>query len=469
MLVRKEAAALLPLWLSCVAALIAAQIWPGGLLREAAIVAYVVGPLAIGAHAIGQEHLHRTLALLLTQPLDRRRLYATKMLVAAVMVLTIAALAPDALASDLRRPGMWQHRSVQLLPLAGGIGAAPWFAMIGGGTLAGVLFPASVAGLTFIFGSVFVAWWSGAGLAAAQSALLEPWALTMNACCAAGAVLGTQRFIRLEAIDGAAGALFNARWFERTATVRRPRSPIAALISKELHLQQMTFVLAALFTIVSLALALLRRQIPAWSHVPTEVVTTIYCGTLAILSGALASAEERQHGTLEWQLLQPTPAWQQWSVKVAVTFGLALIFGAAMPALLLRHTATGAPPAWLDLAVPVGLITAATLYISSLVNSGVTAMVLSLPSGLAVAIVIQGVDQIVRHRPAGGGVVAALPIGLAFAVPSGVAVISLLLLVRLAFVNHTSIDRPWRRVAVHGAMFAFLVAFGTFAELLRPY
>ena len=55
-----------------------------------------------------------------------------------------------------------------------------------------------------------------------------------------------------------------------------------------------------------------------------------------ILIGSLASAEERQLGTLEWQTLLPSPAWQQWAVKVGVTFGLALLLGVGLPALL--HT-----------------------------------------------------------------------------------------------------------------------------------
>ena len=67
------------------------------------------------------------------------------------------------------------------------------------------------------------------------------------------------------------------------------------------------------------------RSMSRWaSCIP---LTLLYGGSLAILIGSLASAEERQLGMLEWQTLLPSPAWQQWAVKVGVTFGLALLLG----------------------------------------------------------------------------------------------------------------------------------------------
>jgi hypothetical protein len=42
----------------------------------------------------------------------------------------------------------------------------------------------------------------------------------------------------------------------------------------------------------------------------------------SIVIGSMASAEERQLGVSEWQLLLPMPARLQWIVKAAVTLGL---------------------------------------------------------------------------------------------------------------------------------------------------
>ena len=56
-------------------------------------------------------------------------------------------------------------------------------------------------------------------------------------------------------------------------------------------------------------------------------MSAMYVGVLSMLVGALASAEERQFGTLESQLLLPVRAWQQWTVKVATCYLLAAILG----------------------------------------------------------------------------------------------------------------------------------------------
>ncbi len=116
-------------------------------------------------------------------------------------------------------------------------------------------------------------------------------------------------------------------------------------------------------------------------------LTMLYGGLLAILMGSLASAEERHLGTLEWQTLLPSPAWQQWAVKVGVMFGLALLLGVALPALL-GHAIAGAREypgrGCGGQVVPIMLLlTASSLYLSSLCKSGVGALVLSFPTIVA--------------------------------------------------------------------------------------
>ena len=61
----KEVRGLLPLWAACASTLIAASVRHGGFIGDVAAVAYIMGPLAIGAHAVGQEYSYRTLPMLL--------------------------------------------------------------------------------------------------------------------------------------------------------------------------------------------------------------------------------------------------------------------------------------------------------------------------------------------------------------------------------------------------------------------
>ena len=123
---------------------------------------------------------------------------------------------------------------------------------------------------------------------------------------------------RLRARARAGGTIPSRRSFERTCGCSRWRS--SSLAS--------TWLSWVAFGVVRTA---------GRSDEPTRLLiplTLLYGGSLAMLIGSLASAEERQLGTLEWQTLLPSPAWQQWAVKVGVTFGLALLLGVGLPALL---------------------------------------------------------------------------------------------------------------------------------------
>lgn len=453
----KEIRALLPLWTACLVAVAGAFVRRDGVLLEAAIVAYIAGPLAIGAHSIGHEYTYRTLPMLLSQPAGRRRVYLMKCGVMASMVLTLAAFAGIVLMHDDAMPrGMWRHATVQILPVLGGLGVAPWLTMICRSSLAGMLLAGSIASVTLLASMAVAALWFGIGAGAAQAMITEPWAIGMIAFCALAGVLAVRRFSDLEAIESAPPSLHLPRWVKR-AEPMRIHQPLRALAEKELHLQQLTLAVAGLFMIQSVVVSLLQRAIPLWSTFPNGAVTLLYCMCLSILIGALASAEERQQGTLEWQLLQPTAAWQQWMVKVGVAFGLALLLGAGLPMVLIQITPL--PDArlihmWTDLAVVSVLMAAGSLYLSSLSSSGVRAMVLSLPVGIGVVLFIQTVGGMWSVSRSTDPTLTAIFLGRVLAV----GLIPLLLW--FAFVNHTSSERQPRRIVRQGVSIALVMVMG---------
>lgn len=444
----KEVRGQLLLWAACIAALTGALLRPGGLLMSAAVVAYVVGPLAIGAQTVGQEYGYRTMPMLLAQPIDRRRVYALKFLVAAAMMLSVAALASQVFVQEMAAPGMWQRLSVQILPVLGGLLVAPWLTMETRNATAGVLFTASLASITYLGALAGVSFWFDVGERQAQSMILGPWVASLIAFSVVAGWLGARRFTHLEVMDGTPGAIAFPRW--SSGRTERTHRPLRALLAKELHLQQLTFVLVAIFTPMSLLLVALQRAIPSWSDAPIPAIVLMYCVCLAIVIGALASADERQYGTLEWQLLQPSPAWRQWTVKVVVAFGLALLFGVALPALLLRF-APGHSPRLQDFAIDVLLLTACSLYVSSLATSGVRAMVLVLPAGFLSAAFIETVERILRwNRLVSSPVISS---------PQAREAVALLLLLMFGFFNHRAIDRSATRIGVQVvvlALFAFV-------------
>jgi hypothetical protein len=170
--------------------------------------------------------------------------------------------------------------------------------------------------------------------------------------------------------------------------------------------------------------------------------------------GALASAEERQLGTLDGQLLQPAPGWQQWMVKVGVTLGLALLLGVGLPVVLsvAARQEEFHPSVAGDLAVLVVLLTAGTLYISSLSASGVQAMAWSMPVGIGVILLIQAVTPVILKA----ATVSTDPVAVVAFTARAVSLVLTPLLLWFGFVNHTSHERTARRILRQTASIALL-------------
>ena len=476
----KEIRALLPLWGASIAAMAAAFVWRDGgrhLLPgpKLAVCAYVVGSLAIGAQSVGQEYTYRTLPMLLSQPADRRRMYLLKFIVSAVMLLTLAALAGTTFAK-VSGPESARFALV-VLPVLCGLFLAPLLTMICRSTLAGMILGGSAMALTWVV-TLAIAWFGfGVEPEAAENIILGRWTLGVTVLCPLAGFLGWRRFTGLEDTEAASLALHLPQWLRSTEGARC-HSPLHALAAKEVHLQQLAFVLAGLYIIGWAIWVLLQPYMTSLATFPMGAVMLLYCMGLAIMIGALASAEERQHGTLDWQLLLPTPAWQQWMVKIGVTLALALLFGVGLPLLLIQLTPRASLPAIRmsgNLAVLIVLLTASSAYISSLCGSGVRAMVLSLPIGLAVAYFVQMVSGALRWvtlKLAGPlmadivtGAIAPSsvdPAGVLVFAARGFSITLVPLLLWFGFVNHSSSAPTARRVLQQIGWIALLIAAGIF-------
>ena len=147
--------------------------------------------------------------------------------------------------------------------------------------------------------------------------------------------------------------------------------------------------------------------------------------------GSLASAEERQFGTLEWQLLLPLAAWKQWLVKVGVVLGLAMLLLVGLPALVLAGR-SGPLDNTLWYMCAILLLTCTSLYISSLNTTGLRALLLSVPVSLVTLAMMAALSSM---------------LGLRRLSPAPVVLFAGFLAVVLyfAFVNHRSAERgAWR-------------------------
>jgi hypothetical protein len=395
-LAAKELRVLLPLWLAALATVAAGFISTEPRILIAGLLAYGIGSIALGALSVGHEYGYRTLGVLLAQPMARRRMLLMKLsaLTPLLLILAVTAWYAPFNTDELQRLSGWRHHSVVLVPFVAGLFLAPWLTMASRSALAGVVFAGSLPGILSVGGNLAGMAWFGIGHPNVEPFGAWFWLGGMIVLCVVSAIMGCRAFIRLEAIEGTGADVRMPSWF-RPQPRPPARHPVWLLIRKELHLQQMTFVIVLLFAIGWSTLSLLKDTVPAFASAPLVPVTAIYLVLLSIVIGSLASAEERHLGVLQWQVLLPVAAWQQWMIKSGTALSLGLLFGVGVPILLNDvspapdHFDAGA--LWRQNAKIVVVLTAFSLYVSSLSTSGVRAMVAAFPIVVAVLVVLHWV------------------------------------------------------------------------------
>jgi hypothetical protein len=402
-LVAKEIRPLLLPWLGCMALLGGGALVKSVVVQPYFVLVAVGGACALGALSLGHEYMAGTLASMLAQPVGRVRVLAVKTVVLGAMLAALFTL------FFVVQPFNGAPNGVVAIGTLSGLCLAPWFTMLTRSPLAGAVFGISILGVTWVL----------------LSALLPPstatWAFWRLVVMfgVAGVVLTWRGFMRLEAIDGRPPHVHMA-WNEASA-VPRVRHATWAVIRKELGLQQIPFVLAAIYLIGA-------GRVMGYEGARDVFggLTVLYSTVLALLIGSIASAEERQLGTLDWHQLLPMASWKQWVLKAGTAIGLSLALGVALPAVILLTTSGAIRLGDWYVAVVV-LFTAFGLYVSSLSSSSLRALLVS----SAVPLLLIMAAAMVRFDPR-------LPWALTpFNVALLVAFVALLL--RLAFTNHVTV------------------------------
>jgi hypothetical protein len=168
------------------------------------------------------------------------------------------------------------------------------------------------------------------------------------------------------------------------------------LVKKELRLQQMTFAMPLLFAGIWAALTLASRLNPDFGKdFPFRAVALLYFALLPLLIGSLASAQERQFGTLESQAMLPVPFAQQWAIKAGVVLTLAVALGVLLPWFVFAPPQISRDGFW-PLAVGILLLTAWSLYLSSWSPSGIIALALVLPATTAAIVAARWIDSFIE-------------------------------------------------------------------------
>jgi hypothetical protein len=334
----------------------------------AATYVFALGPLILGALAFGHEFEHRTLSFALMQPIGRTRTWLIKMLTLSGMVLLLVAAAIPTMVHLGQSSSGLLRSTITLLPLAAGLGLAPWFSIVCRGPLPGAVFAGVIPVALVVIGET---------LDLPMSAI-EPVVVSL---CATGMAVTWYAFVGLQ-VTGARQQevdLFtpSVRTFRFQDEVTGRRHPIRKLLEKELGLQQMTLVVAGLFLITWLLSMAAAGTTDRYEI--TYVAIIIHGGLVSLLAGALAVAEERRHHTAEWQMLLPVKGWTAWMIKAGMAIALAVGLASGLPAVLLVLTPNpliteGFHPGL------AALLCVTALYVSSLSNTGLQALLATVPA-----------------------------------------------------------------------------------------
>ena len=403
-LVWKEVRGLGSTWLIAAALLVAVGFVETGLdtvldvqqpragARQLTVLFYVGACALLGALSIGQEFTDRTLAGLLAQPAARSSVLLHKLGVVAAMLLALGGLEWAYGLTPLAVARAWPEISptgrvlVTVLPVLGGVLLTPCLTLLTRSALAGSVFTIALSFAMVIGSQAAVPWLYGdaATLAQANARILDIFVHTMLAVVVLSALLMWRLFMRLEAIEGRGLELHLPAWLFKPrvhlAAARSARSVWQQMLGKELHLQQMTFVVSGLYVAAWLAVVLVGESLfPTRRAGLMTVATLLHAGAIPLLAGSLASAEERQLGTLGWQVLLPIAAWRQWAVKAAVVLVLSLGLAIGVPAILYALFASGPGPVRLGWppAAAIAAVATVSLYASSLSTNGVRALLAS--------------------------------------------------------------------------------------------
>lgn len=348
----------------------------------AAIFISATGSAALGALSVGHEFTHRTIGGLLTYPVERRRLISIKLALLFAFLIIAVGVATVAIGPQLDRGSRNDAPTFIYAPAIAALFLAPWLTILTRGPLAGTVFAVSIPTLLLTFALPF-------GLSTADG-----WRIFLG-LAALGGVMTWVSFMRLSVSDGRTQVAGMTALFDRPMPAERAHAATAAgtgvfwqLLRKELRLQQMTFAVSGLY-VVGWFLTLLPLRASSTIGQTHEAMTFLYGGIVSLLAGSVASAEERQFGTAEWQLLLPLAAWKQWVFKVLVAIATALALSIALPLILqVIHQSPTAIAFDEELIWFAVTFVIAGLFSSSMSSTGLRAMLASFP--LVAATVIAG-------------------------------------------------------------------------------
>src|SRR6266581_182478 len=338
-IVAKEIRLLLPAYaMALLLAIVPIWLVPGD-PGAATIFSFCFGAVILAVSSLGREFGLRTFPLLLAQPLERSRIWWTKISVLAVAMITV--MAAWLLSITFARFAFGHSFGLEL-----GRSLAEGVLLIG----AGATMVSFSGGLwsTLLLRQIIAAFWFTILIPLAilvitsnekASAFMWP-ALSLYSI--AGFLWAWRQFLRAQETGWTGGVISFPGWKSAQAASRasmRTYRPLAALFWKELQLHQVGLAGIAGLFLLHLVVVILRK---AGAHAFGDVVRTgleVFGAIwliVPLLAGSTSVAEERKLHTHEGQLCLPISSRLQFGIKLL----FALVLGGLLSPMML-FTAEG--------------------------------------------------------------------------------------------------------------------------------
>jgi hypothetical protein len=353
----KEYRAIRPFWLVALALPLAPLLFApySQEISVFCIFGYILGCTLLGAVVFGSEWNHRTMDLLLVQPVSRTRLWRDKMRVLCFTLVTMGVAFLPGLLSQ--RNEMVEYLGSPygavwiVFPVFWTLGVGPFFSLCLGSGIGGFVF-SILAPFGWIGGMLFLlpSGWKIIAYENSEFGYFVPmveffvFAVPLILFAIAGWRLARYRFYHLETVGTANKALQLTDWvfglFKTSEASGEKRSALGMLIRKEFRLHEISDIVASFTTLVSAITAayfLAYNAIcaePMNGSIPGNTILILAMLTAIIIPltvGASAVSEERQMGMLDWHLTLPPSRLRQWSIKMIVAYGHHIVLGMVLP------------------------------------------------------------------------------------------------------------------------------------------
>jgi hypothetical protein len=359
-------------------------------------IGFFLGIPLLATLSLGNEFQHRTLPLLLSQPIGRMEIWGEKLCVTVLAVLSAVLVFAFAWRVAALQPDL-KGAAFSVVWIIATTAAATYWTIVARSTLGGVALNIAVHLFIIIVAFKFADELRGRGyLSPANTTAI----LAVTVLCYAGVMvwLGRRSLARFQVTGGMGGDdLLTAGPGVMPAAVAgwlrcQPTGAVLNLIRKEFRLLRPVWLVSLLAALGWACLSLfgLLHERGSSRNFETTVLILGVVSTLmiAILAGTVPLGEERTSGTHSWHLTLPVPARRQWLIKLFMALFAGFV-GAGLVPLLIAGRLLGSSHMLADVHVGRDLLVGAVLlsfaafWCACAVNGTVRAVLWVLPVMIA--------------------------------------------------------------------------------------